>query len=51
MVVAKLVGYRTICHKFLTVLRIRDVYPGSRILDPKTAKKERGEKILFEYLF
>jgi hypothetical protein len=37
-----------------TVLRIRDVYPGSRILifthpgsripDPKTATKERGEK-------
>jgi hypothetical protein len=36
------------------VLRIRDVYPGSRILifthpgsripDPKTASKERGEK-------
>jgi hypothetical protein len=37
---------------FLPVLRIRDVYPGSRILnfypsripDPKTATKERGEK-------
>jgi hypothetical protein len=40
----------------MTVLRIRDVYPGSRILifthsdagsqipDPKTATKERGEK-------
>ncbi len=38
----------------LAVLRIRDVYPGSRILifthpgsripDPKTATKERGEK-------
>jgi hypothetical protein len=33
------------------VLRIRDVYPGSRILilpipDPKTATKERGEKKL-----
>jgi ankyrin repeat protein len=26
------------------VLRIRDVYPGSRISDPKTAIKERGEK-------
>jgi hypothetical protein len=26
------------------VLRIRDVYPGSRIPDPKTATKERGEK-------
>jgi hypothetical protein len=48
---------------FLSVLRIRDVYPGSRILifthpgsripdlgsripDPKTATKERGEKKL-----
>jgi hypothetical protein len=39
---------------FFTVLRIRDVYPGSRILifthpgsripDPKTATKERGGK-------
>jgi hypothetical protein len=41
------------------VLRIRDVYPGSRILflpipdlgsripDPKTATKDRGEKIFF----
>jgi hypothetical protein len=39
---------------FLPVLRIRDVYPGSRTLifthpgslipDPKTATKERGEK-------
>jgi hypothetical protein len=39
------------------VLRIRDVYPGSRILifthpgsripDPKTATKERGEKKFF----
>jgi hypothetical protein len=28
------------------VLRIRDVYPGSRIPDPKTATKERGEKKL-----
>jgi hypothetical protein len=38
----------------IAVLRIRDVYPGSRILifthpgsripDPKTATKERGEK-------
>jgi hypothetical protein len=38
----------------IPVLRIRDVYPGSRILifthpgsripDPKTATKERGEK-------
>ncbi len=28
----------------LPVLRIRDVYPGSRIPDPKTATKERGEK-------
>jgi hypothetical protein len=38
----------------LAVLRIRDVYPGARILvfthpgslisDPKTAAKERGEK-------
>jgi hypothetical protein len=41
---------------YLTVLRIRDVYPGSwflpipdlgsRIPDPKTATKERGEKNL-----
>jgi hypothetical protein len=40
--------------KLLTLLRIRDVYPGSRILifihpgsripDPKTATKEKGEK-------
>jgi hypothetical protein len=39
---------------FLAVLRIRDVHPGSRILifthprsripDPKTVTKERGEK-------
>jgi hypothetical protein len=36
------------------VLRIRDVYPGSRIPDPgsripdpKTATKERGEKKIF----
>jgi hypothetical protein len=28
------------------VLRIWDVYPGSRISDPKTAIKERGEKKL-----
>jgi hypothetical protein len=28
------------------VLRIRDVYPGSRLPDPKTATKERGEKKL-----
>jgi hypothetical protein len=33
------------------VLRIRDVYPGSRILHPKTATKERGEKNLLSYLF
>jgi hypothetical protein len=26
------------------VLRIRDVYPGSRIPDPKTATKEKGGK-------
>jgi hypothetical protein len=49
---------------FLSVLRIRDVYPGSRILifthpgsripdlgsripDPKTGRKERGEKNFF----
>jgi hypothetical protein len=30
-----------------SVLRIRDVYPGSRIPDPKTARKERGEKKLY----
>ncbi len=44
-----------------TVLRIRDVYPGSRILifthprsripDPKTATKVRGEKKFFVILF
>jgi hypothetical protein len=44
-----------------TVWRIRDVYPGSRILifthpgsripNPKTATKERGEKKLLSYLF
>ncbi len=35
------------------VLRIRDVYPGSRILDPKTATKEGGEKKikLMSYFF
>ncbi len=41
------------------MLRIRDVYPGSRILifnpsripDIKTATKERGEKIILPYLF
>jgi hypothetical protein len=27
------------------MLRIRDVYPGPRIPDPKTSTKERGEKI------
>jgi hypothetical protein len=32
-------------------LRIRDVYPGSRIPDPKTATKERGEKNILEYIF
>ncbi len=41
------------------MLRIRDVYPGSRILifthpgsrisDPKTAKKERGKKIVIPF--
>ncbi len=29
-----------------TVLQIRDVYPGSRIPNPKLATKERGEKNL-----
>ncbi len=43
------------------VLRIRNVYPGSRILifthpgsrtlDPKTATKERGEKNFFSKIF
>jgi hypothetical protein len=38
------------------VWRIRDVYPGSRILilpipDPKTATKERGEKKILSFLF
>jgi hypothetical protein len=41
------------------VLRIRDVYPGSwilifhpsRIPDPKTSRKERGEKKILSYLF
>ncbi len=44
---------------FLLVLLIRDVYPGSRILvlypsripDPKTATKERGEKKIFCHTF
>ncbi len=45
----------------LPVLRIRDVYPGSRILifthpgsripDPKSATKERDEKNMLSYLF
>jgi hypothetical protein len=44
-----------------SVLRIRDVYPGSRILifthpgsrilDPKTATKERGENNFLSHLF
>jgi hypothetical protein len=43
------------------VLQIRDVYPGSRVLifthpgsrisDPKTATKERGENNLLSYFF
>ncbi len=46
---------------FQAVLRILDVYPGSRILifvhrgsrisDPKTATKEKGGKNLLSYLF
>jgi hypothetical protein len=45
------------CEGIEAVLRIRDVYPGSRILifthpgsrisDPKPSTKERGEKKLF----
>jgi hypothetical protein len=48
------VGILTIFLPLLSVWRTRDVYPGSRILifthpgsrisDPKTATKERGEK-------
>jgi hypothetical protein len=34
-----------------TVLRIREVYPGSRISDPETATKERGEKKFVVILF
>ena len=30
---------------------IRNVFSGSRIPDPKTATKERGEKNLLSYLF
>ncbi len=30
-------------HEIESVLRIRDVYPGSRIPDQKTGRKERGE--------
>jgi hypothetical protein len=30
-----------------TVWRIRDVYPGSRIPDPKTGRKKRDEKKIF----
>jgi hypothetical protein len=53
--------FRKLRNKFLTVWRVRDVYPGSRIPDPdfypsripdlgsripdpKTATKDRGEK-------
>ena len=36
---------------FFAVWRIRDVYPGSRIPDPKTVTKERGEKKFFIILF
>jgi hypothetical protein len=43
----------------IPVLRIRDVYPGSRILifypsripDPKNSTKERGEKNLYSHKF
>jgi hypothetical protein len=61
------VKQNTICslekRSFSAVLRIRDVYPGSRILilsipdrgsripDPKTATKERGEKRIVFILF
>jgi hypothetical protein len=72
---AKLPDFRDVLSKGLAntsllecVLRIRDVYPGtripdpdfypsripypgSRIPDPKTAKKERGEKIIFRHNF
>jgi hypothetical protein len=49
----------SLCHfrSLMAVLRIRDVYPGSRILifthpgsripDPKTGRKERGGKKFF----
>ncbi len=33
------------------VLQIRDVYPGSRIPDPRTATKERGKKICYHTFF
>jgi hypothetical protein len=44
------------CFYKISVLQIRDVYPGFRILflpipDPKTAMKDRGEKKLLSYLF
>jgi hypothetical protein len=34
-----------------SVWRIRDVYPGSRIPNPKTATKEMGEKKLVVITF
>jgi hypothetical protein len=36
---------------FSSVLRIRDVYPGSRIPDPKTGTKESEEKKFVVFLF
>jgi hypothetical protein len=44
-------GKKPIADPGSSVLRIRDVYPGSRISDPKTATKERGEKIFLSNLF
>jgi hypothetical protein len=55
------IGVQNLQYRYLkSVLRIRDVYPGSRILifthpgsripEPKTATKNRGEKILFLFL-
>jgi hypothetical protein len=34
-----------------SVLRIRDVYPRSRIPDPTTATKEEGQNVFFFYFF
>jgi hypothetical protein len=42
---------KELSRQLIPVLRIRDVYPRSRILDPKKATKERGEKKLVVITF